>query len=74
MSALPIVQKYDPDEAAHDRKSSGATGTWAVKVGHAQMLKGGVIMGASAARACKSTNAAGRVRYFLVIMPLLSSI
>ena len=43
-----VVQKYDPDEASYERSASGATGTWAVKAGHAMMLKGGVIMGALA--------------------------
>jgi hypothetical protein len=43
-----VVQKYDPDEASYARSASGATGTWAVKAGHAMMLKGGVIMGALA--------------------------
>jgi hypothetical protein len=48
MTSVPIVQKYDPDEASYARSASGATGTWAVKAGHAMMLKGGVIMGALA--------------------------
>ena len=44
---LSVVKAYDPDEASYARSADrAATGTWAVKAGHAQMLKGGVIMGA----------------------------
>ena len=78
------MQKYDPDEASYARSASGATGTWAVKAGHAMMLKGGVIMGAcvsasehvtacarrALARACAPSHPPSAVRPLSLPLPL----
>ena len=42
-----------------DRPARGATGTWTVKSGHAQMLKGGVIMDVVTAEHARIAEAAG---------------
>jgi pyridoxal 5'-phosphate synthase pdxS subunit len=41
---MSVVRQYDPDEASYDRSALGVKASWTVKAGHAQMLKGGVIM------------------------------
>src|SRR5687767_1132666 len=42
-------------------KARGATGTWTVKTGHAQMLKGGVIMDVVTAEEARIAEEAGAV-------------